>query len=80
MESGKYYVISAGNNLTESMTKEQILSAITQAVESHTIADVDTGFVERLKSRTAQHILNFGLAQLHNIMRLQQRNRAAFIC
>lgn len=43
------YVIGEGNNFYESMTKEQILAAITQAVESHTITDVDTGFVTKLK-------------------------------
>ena len=59
MESGKYYVLSAGNNLTESMTKEQILSAITQAVEGHTIADVDTGFVEKVKEQNSRSNLKF---------------------
>lgn len=59
MESGKYYVLSAGNNLTESMTKEQILSAITQAVESHTISDVDTGFVEKVKEQNSAANLKF---------------------
>lgn len=49
MESGKYYVIGAGNNFYEGMTKEQILAAIVQAVESHTISDVDTGFVTTIK-------------------------------
>lgn len=51
MESGKYYVIGAGNNFYESMTKEQILAAITQAVESHAISDVDTGFVTTVKEQ-----------------------------
>ena len=49
MESGKYYVVGYGNNLYESMTKEEILAAITQAVSTHTIGNVDTGFVTTLK-------------------------------
>lgn len=59
MDSGKYYVLSAGNNLYESMTKEQILSAIAQAVEGHTISDVDTGFVEKIKEQNAKSNLKF---------------------
>lgn len=47
----KYYVISNDNCRFESMTKEQILAAITQAVESHSISDVDTGFVQTLKEQ-----------------------------
>lgn len=53
MESGKYYVVGYGNNLIEGMTKEQILAAITQAVESHEISDVDTGFVTTLKEHNS---------------------------
>jgi len=33
------------------MTKEQILAAIVQAVEGHSISDVDTGFVQVLKEQ-----------------------------
>ena len=44
-----YYVIDGNKCLFEGMTKEQILSAITQAVETHEISDVDTGFVTMLK-------------------------------
>lgn len=59
MESGKYYVLADGNNLYEGMTKEQILSAITQAVEEHTISDVDTGFVEKIKEQKSGANLKF---------------------
>ena len=59
MESGKYYVIGYGNNFLESMTKEQILAAITQAVESHEITDVDTGFVTKLKEQKSGAPLMF---------------------
>ena len=40
------------------MTKEQILAAITQAVESHTVSDVDTGFVTTLKEQNEYMPLN----------------------
>lgn len=59
MESGKFYVICLGNNLVESMTKEQILAAIVQAVEGHSIADVDAGFVTMLKEQNKNIGLKF---------------------
>jgi hypothetical protein len=76
MESGKYYVLSAGNNLTESMTKEQILSAITQAVESHTISDVDTGFVEKVKEQNSRSNLKFwvGTTAQYNALETKENN------
>lgn len=59
MESGKYYVLSEGKILSEGMTKEQILAAIVQAVETHAIADVDTGFVSMLKEKNKDKQLTF---------------------
>lgn len=42
-------VRGTSDSLFEGMTKEQILAAITEAVESHTISDVNTGFVTTIK-------------------------------
>ena len=78
MESGKYYVISAGNNLTESMTKEQILSAITQAVESHTISDVDTGFVEKIKEQNSAANLKFWVGSTAQYNALATKEQGCF--
>lgn len=50
MSERKYYVLCDSNCKFESMTKEQILTAIAQAVESGEIRDVDTGFVTTLKT------------------------------
>ena len=44
----KYYVLCQSNCKFESMTKEQILTAIEQAVTTGTISDVDAGFITRL--------------------------------
>lgn len=46
-----YFVLCADNCRFEGMTKEQILSAITQAVELGEIRDVDTGFVTKIKEK-----------------------------
>ena len=49
MSERKYFCICEANCKFETMTKEQILAAITQAVESGTVSDVDTGFVTKIK-------------------------------
>lgn len=48
--SAKYYVLCDNNCKYEGMTKEQILTAIEQAVSTGTITDVDAGFVTTLKT------------------------------
>lgn len=50
MSTPKVYVLCDQNCRWEGMTKEQILAAIAQAVESHEITDVDTGFVTTIKT------------------------------
>lgn len=49
----KYYVFRADNCRFEGMTKEQILAAITQAVETGKILNVDTGFVTKIKEQNS---------------------------
>ena len=50
MAERNYYCICEDNCRFPTMTKEQILTAITQAVESGVIKDVDTGFVQTIKT------------------------------
>lgn len=59
MSDRTYYVLCEDNCRFESMTKEQILAAITQAVEDHEIADVDTGFVTTVKEINGNTGLKF---------------------
>lgn len=54
-----YYVLSDNNCRFESLTKEQILSAIQQAVDSGKIKDVDTGFVTKIKEQNKNAGLMF---------------------
>lgn len=49
----KYFVICADNCKFESMTKEQILTAIAQAISTGEIKDVDTGFVTSIKEQNS---------------------------
>lgn len=50
MATPKVYVICDANCKFESLTREQILTAITQAVNEGTIGDIDTGFVTTIKT------------------------------
>ena len=59
MSERKYYCFCGSNCKYETMTKEQILAAITQAVESGVISDVDTGFVTKIKEQNAGGYVSF---------------------
>jgi len=54
-----FYVVSDDKCFYEGMTKEQILAAITQAIETHEIHDVDTGFVTTLKEANKNSPMSF---------------------
>lgn len=51
MADRKYYVLCESNCKFESMTKEQILTAIAQAGETGKIKDIDSGFITTLKEQ-----------------------------
>lgn len=55
----KYFVLCADNCKFESMTKEQILTAILQAISTGEIKDVDTGFVTTVKEQNSGAGLSF---------------------
>lgn len=59
MATPTVYVICDQNCKFEGMTKEQILTAIAQAVESGEITDVDAGFVTTLKTINGQPLKFF---------------------
>lgn len=54
-----YFVLDTGDNKIESMSKEQILTAITQAISTGQIQNVDTGFVSTIKEINHQTGLKF---------------------
>lgn len=49
-DTPKVYVICDQNCKFESMTKEQILTAIMQAINSGTIENIDSGFIQTIKT------------------------------
>ena len=54
-----YHVIADDKVKTQSMTREEILAAIVQAVETHEIADVDTGFITTIQEGNRNAGLKF---------------------
>lgn len=59
MAERKYYCFCAANCKWETMTKEQILTAIEQAVSTGSIHDIDSGFVTTLREINRQRGLRF---------------------
>lgn len=55
----KYYCFCSSNCKYETMTKEQILAAITQAVETGSVGDVDTGFITAIKEKNSGRAVTF---------------------
>ena len=49
----KYYCFCGSNCKYETLTKEQILAAIAQAVETGTVGDCDAGFITKLKENNS---------------------------
>lgn len=55
----KYFVLCGDNCKFESMTKEQILTAIEQAVSTGEIKDVDSGFITKIKELNKGEAITF---------------------
>lgn len=55
----KYFCFCSSNCKYETMTKEQILAAIVQAVENGEVQDVDSGFVTTIKDQNQNSGLTF---------------------
>ena len=59
MATPNVYVICDNNCKYEGMTKEQILAAIAQAIETGTVGDCDTGFITTIKTINGQPLRFF---------------------
>lgn len=74
METPKVYVICDANCKFEGMTKEQIYTAIVQAVNEGTIGDIDTGFVTTIKDILGNPLKFFvGTQAKYNALSATQR-------
>lgn len=54
-----FYVICDDDSKHEGMTKEQILAAITQAIETGSIGNCDTGFITKIKEQNCGGCITF---------------------
>lgn len=72
----KYFVRGDSKSQYESMTKEEIFAAITNAIQSGTIGDIDTGFITRLKEINHGERLRFwvGTSAEFNALAEQEEN------
>lgn len=73
-----YYVINDDKCLFEGMTKEEILTAITQAVSTHTISDVDTGFITTIKEKNNNAPLSFWVGTTAEYNAISQKEQNTF--
>lgn len=71
-----YHVIADDKTKAESMTKEQILAAIAQAIGTGTISDVDTGFITRIRELNRNIGLKFwiGTTAEYNAIQIKETN------
>ena len=59
LDEKNVYAQDAGKNNFLTMTREQILTAITQAVNEGTIGDIDAGFITKLQEMNEQTVVQF---------------------
>lgn len=78
MAERKYFVLCENNCKFESMTKEQILSAIKQAVETGEIKDVDAGFVTKLKEQNKGANLTFWIGTTAEYNEIETKTENCF--
>ena len=76
MADRKYFVICESGCKFESMTKEQIMNAITQAGITGAITDIDTGFITKIKEQNADANLSFwvGTSAEYNALETKREN------
>ena len=81
MATPTVYVLCDANCKWEGMTKEQILTAITQAVNEGTISNIDTGFVQTIKTITGTALKFFvgTQAEYNALTAAQKQNLFALI-
>ena len=72
----KYYCYCDSNCKFETMTKEQILAAIAQAVETGSVGNCDTGFVTKVKEQNGGSCVTFwvGTRAQYNAIETKEQN------
>ena len=78
MSERNYYVFSDDNCKFESMTKEQILTAISQALSTGEISDIDSGFVTKIKEVNKNNPLMFWVGTTAEFNALENQDENTF--
>lgn len=68
------YALDEGKNSWLTMTKEQILTAITQAVNEGTIGDIDAGFITKIQEMNAQEVVKLWLGTMAEFQALTTKD------
>lgn len=76
MSERKYYCFCDSNCKFETMTKEQILAAIAQAIETGTVGECDTGFITKVKETNGGSCITFwvGTQAEYNALDAHEKN------
>lgn len=69
----KYYCFCDSNCKFETMTKEQILAAIAQAVETGSVGDCDTGFITKVKEQNGGGYVTFWVGTMAQFNALETK-------
>lgn len=78
-EETKVFILDKNSNAFEGMTKEQILSAITQAVKDGTISDVDSGFVTKIQEKNGKEPLQFWVGSMAEFQGLPKTENTLYL-
>lgn len=75
MSDGKKYYCFCGSNCKyETMTKEQILTAIAQAVSTGSVGDCDTGFITKVKEKNGGKAVSFWVGTQYQYNALAEKD------
>lgn len=73
-EERKVYALDEGANKWETMTKEQIITAIMQAVNEGTIGNLDAGFIHLVQEMNKQKTLSFWVGTITEFNALKEKD------
>lgn len=74
LDEKNVYALDSGKNSWLTMTKEQILAAITQAVSTGEIKDIDAGFITKLQEMNKQGVLQLWVGTMAEFEALEEKS------
>lgn len=75
LDEKNVYALDSGKNSWLTMTKEQILAAITQAVSTGEIKDIDAGFITKLQEMNKQGVLSLWVGTMAEFEALGEKRK-----